>query len=501
MRRIVLALACLLSVRLAAAAADAPAASTANAAPLTLDQAIREALARNYAIKVQSYGVPIARAGVTEAFGKFDVTLNGSYQPGRTNTPYLAAPFSGVRPPADLAASDSSSLSLSGLSPWGLSYQIGGYVNKVDDPALSPALAITSYAGIQVTQPLLQGFGTGSALYQLRVAKTNRAISEWDFRRAVIDTVTQVVDAYSDVLFARAYLRSAQHLLSAAEQLVDENKKRFAVGAMSQFDVLSATAQVADRRQGVIAAQAGLRQTENSLKALVSDVRDPSLLAHSLSLAPFPDQSEPAIEPVRDFHTALTLRPDYQSALLSLKRGEYDQRYYRNQLLPQVDLVASAGVNGIGRNWASSEADLRSHDFPSSSVGVTVSIPLASAAERGRYRAARLRREQARAYLDKLEQDIVVAIGSAAIQVQSARQRVATTQRARELNEKMLDAEVKRLRAGTGSTFAVLYQQQQLGYAEVNEAQAEADYQKSIAEYDRQTGRTLEVHHIDLVMP
>lgn len=497
MRRLVIALACLLSAPLAARAADTPAPS----GRLTLDGAIRDALARSYAIKVQSYSVPIARAAVTEALGKFDVTLNGSYQHGRTNTPYVADPFSGIRPPADHATSDSSSLSLSGLSPWGMSYQIGGYVNKVDDPALVPVLALTSYAGIQVTQPLLQGFGTGAALYEVRVARTNRAISEWDFRRAVIDTVTQVIDAYSDVLFAEASLRSAQRSLSAAEQLVAENRKRFAVGAMSEFDVLSATAQVASRRQGVIAAQAGVRQAKNGLKALVSDVRDPSLLARSLNLAPFPKEPEPSIEPARDFRTALTLRPDYQSAELALKRGDYDQHYYRNQLLPQVNLVASAGVNGIGSNWGASEADLRSHDFPSSSVGVTVSIPLTFTSGRGRYRAARLRREQARAYLEQLEQNIVVAVGNAAIQVQSARERVNTTRRARELNENMLDAEVKRLRAGTGSTFAVLYQQEQLGYAEINEAQAETDYQKSVAEYDRQLGRTLEVHHIDLVMP
>ena len=500
MRRLVLAFACLLTIPLAARAADAPA-PAGTVEPLTLDQAIREALARNYAIRVQSYAVPIARASVTEALGKFDVTLSGSYQHGRTNTPALADPFSGIRPAADLAYSDSSSLNLSGLSPWGLSYQIGGYVNKVNDPALIPTLALTSYAGIQITQPLLQGFGTGAALYEVRVAKTNRAISEWDFRRAVIDTVTQVIDVYSDVLYAEASLRSAERSLNAAEQLVSENKKRFAVGQMSQFDVLSAQARVADRSQGVIYAKAGLQQAKNGLRSLVSNVRDPSLLEHALTVAPFPTIEEPKIHPAQDFRTALALRPDYQSAVLALRRGDYDQRYYRNQLLPQVNLVASAGVNGVGRDWAGSQADLRSHDFPSSSLGVVVSIPLASAAERGRYRAARLRREQARAYLEKLEQDIVVAVGNAAIQVQSAIDRVATTRRARELNEKTLDAEVKRLRAGTGSTFSVLYQQEQLGYAEVNEAQAESDYHKSVAEYDRQLGRTLEVHHIDLTMP
>jgi outer membrane protein TolC len=62
----------------------------------------------------------------------------------------------------------------------------------------------------------------------------------------------------------------------------------------------------------------------------------------------------------------------------------------------------------------------------------------------------------------------------------------------------MLEAELKRLRAGTGSTFDVLYQQEQLSYAEINEAAAQSDHIKALAEYDRQLGRTLATHHIEL---
>jgi outer membrane protein TolC len=57
---------------------------------------------------------------------------------------------------------------------------------------------------------------------------------------------------------------------------------------------------------------------------------------------------------------------------------------------------------------------------------------------------------------------------------------------------------MKRLRAGTGSTFNVLYQQDQFSGAEIAAAQAEADHRKALAEYDRQIGHTLETYRIAL---
>ena len=466
---------------------------------LTRTEAIRLALTKNYALRIEALSVPVARANLTEARGLFDPRFKGSYSNSSADTPSLNAPLSPIaRSASSHYEADSSHAGLGGLLPWGLHYDLG--VDSVREQGRHGFTqdVTTSYAGLTITQPLLRDAGFGPSLYGIRVARTNHAASEWDYRQALTDTITQVLYACSELEFQDALLRTARRSLELATRLQDENRKRFAIGAISEFDVNSAEARVASRREGLIIAELGVKSATNELRRLISDLRTPELLTQPLSLAPTQPPTVPAADAAADFHTALALRPDFQKAALAIKRGTLDRDFALNQLLPNVDLIASTGVNGFATSWPAARSDLRSRDFKSSSAGISVSIPLSFTTERGRFRAARLRREQAEFYLQKLEQDILISVGNAATTLDAARRRTETTALARKLNDSLLEAELRRLRAGTGSTFSVLYQQEQLNYAEISEALALHDLRRALAEYDRQTGRTLATHHIAL---
>jgi outer membrane protein TolC len=469
-----------------------------SAPTLTIDQAVQRALAKNYSIQVQAMERPIARAGLTEAWGKFDVRLEGSYQAGRNEQPNLTNPLTGLRQAADITKDTTARLGLGGLMPWGMSYKVGANTENLRGTDNGFSDTYNTFAGVSLNQPLLRDGGFGATLTQIRLARTNIAMSEWDYRRSVTDVITQVIYAYSDVYFAKLRLRSAQRSRDAAAQLHKDNQRRRDVQAVSEFDVLSASARVAAREDNVLQAEAGVRATINALKQLISDERQPTLLAQDLAIEPLTTVASTAPDPAVDFPLALQKRPDYQLAQLAVKRGDLNRRYALNQLLPRIDANGSYGYNGIGSDFVSSRQDTRSRDYASYSAGVSVSIPLTSTGERGRYRASKLRQQQAGLELQQLEQAIVVDLGNAAHQVESTRRRVGVTREARRLNEAMLEAELKRLRAGTGSTFSVLYQQEQLTSAEVNEAAAQAAHCKALAEYDRQTGRTLETYHVEI---
>src|SRR5690606_37740998 len=146
------------------------------------------------------------------------------------------------------------------------------------------------------------------------------------------------------------------------------------------------------------------------------------------------------------------------------------------------------GYSGVNRRFNGSVDQVRDRDYPSYSGGVSISFPLTSTAERARYRGARLARQRAETALLQLEQDIVVRVGNAAGQIETAWQRLLPTRASRDLSQQTLDAEVKKLRAGTGNTFFVLQLQEILAVDEVREARAVADYRNALAEYDRQLG-------------
>ncbi len=467
---------------------------------LTLNDAIQHALAKNYSIQIRGYDASIAAAGVTESLGKFDPVLSGSYNHEENRNPLLTFSAPGVRDETR-DETDTYDFSARGLLPWGMTYRLGTTTTNARGTFNGYADNFDSFAGVSATQPLLRDFGFGATLASIRIARTNRHISEWQFRQSVIDVVTQVIRAYHDLNFANAYLRSARRSRDLAASLVAENEKRFKVGSMSEYDVTSARARLASREENVLLAGRQVLDAENYLKQLISDDRTTGLLdRHFVIEAPAPPPVVVA-DAAADFRIALDKRPDYQQAKLVAKRTSINARQQLNQLLPRLDLVGSYGYNGLDTDRAASRRQVQDRDYRSYSWGVVASVPLTFTTERGRYRAAKLQQRQAETQLEQVEQNIVVLVGNAAGQIETTQKRIEADRRARELAQATLNAEEKRLRAGQSNTFFVAQQQEILTFAEIQEANALSDYAKALAEYDRQLGVTLEKLNIAIDPP
>ena len=492
----------LVSLSLAGAGvAQTPPSTDLTAEKLTLNDAIQRALAKNFSIKVVGFDASIASARVTESLGKFDPVLSGTYLYSESNNPALIDATTGLRPAAAFTQSDDYDAHVGGLMPWGLTYRLGatstnqrGTFNAYTDNFLT-------FAGVSGTQPLLRNFGFGATLATIRIAQANRGISEWQFRQTLIDTVTQVIFAYNDLNFAYANYRTAVRSRDLGSQLVGENEKRFKAGDMSQSEVTSARSRAAAREENILFAEQSVRETENALKQLITDTHNPSLLAEKFII------EEPAPAPIvmvdaaTDFHLALEKRPDFQQARLAVKRDGINARLQHNQLLPQVDLVGSYGYNGYDTQLKTSRQQIRNEDYRAYSWGVAVSVPITFATERGRYRAARLQQRQTETAQEQTEQKIVVLVGNAAGNIETVQKRLQATRKARELAQATLDDESKRLRSGQSTSFFVSQYQEILAFAEIDEARAQSDYHKALAEYDRQLGVTLEKLNIVIQAP
>jgi outer membrane protein len=471
------------------------------AEPITLNDAIQRALTKNFSIKVVGYDTAIASAGVTQALGKFDPVITGDYTYSESFAPALADPVTGLRPAPTYTKTDTYDAGVGGTLPWGMTYKLGTNTTNTRGTFNAYADNFSTFAGITGTQPLLRNFGFGPTLASIRIAQVNRGISQWAFRQAVMDNVTGVIFAYHDLNFAYANYRSAVRSRELALGLLAENEKRYKVGSMSEYDVTSARSRVATREEGILIAERQVREAENALKQLISDDNTPGLLGRHLAVEPPPPAPVVVVDAAADFRLALDQRPDYQQAKLSLKSADINTRLQRNQILPRVDFVGSYGYLGYDASLQTSRQQLRNEDYRSYSWGVVVSVPLTFTTERGRYRAAKLQERQAETNLERLEQSIVVRVGNAAGQIETTQKRVQATRQARELAQATLDAEVKRLRAGTSSTFFVSQQQEILSGAEVREAFAQSDYAKALADYDRQLGVTLAKLNIKIDPP
>jgi outer membrane protein TolC len=141
-------------------------------------------------------------------------------------------------------------------------------------------------------------------------------------------------------------------------------------------------------------------------------------------------------------------------------------------------------VTFIDRSYGSALGDVFSNAFPQWTFGVQVGYPLGASTAQANLARVRLQYEQAKTQLRNLEMQIATQVRGVARNVTTNQQRVQSARASRELQEKKLEAEEKKLAAGMSSTFFVFQAQRDLALARTAEIQAIADYNKSLVDFE-----------------
>ena len=472
---------------------------------LTYRSAIERALAKNFQIKVEEFNPKIAKARQLSESGRFDPTvdLSYTYAENRRDLRSLDPTFDSAAPDSpnsDRFARTSGTefdATVSGLTPWGLNYDFGTSVTRDTDSRSSIDERYQTFIGGTIVQPLLRNFGTDVNLAQIRIARADRSISAWTLRQTIIDVVTDTITVYNDLYFAIQNLDVEQRSLALARQTLQDNQRRAEIGVMSPLDIVQAQADVADREGRVLVAEREVADTENFLKQLVTD-DVANVLKMRVSIAPPPFDLDLKVDKEADLKRAFEIRPDYQQALLDLQKRNINVVFTRNQALPQLDLVASLGLNGLDTTLGGSASQLKVPSSFDASAGVNFSLPIPNRTATGELEISKLEVARQIVALKQLEQSVFIQVDNAAGQIETTRKRIDASRAARIFAERTLEAGQARLAAGTATTFEVLQFQRDLAEAEIAEVRALTDYQKAIANYARVTGTTLDRHRIRL---
>src|SRR5262249_13522140 len=116
---------------------------------------------------------------------------------------------------------------------------------------------------------LLRGFRTDATRTQIEVTRLNQQISQLDLEDTITNTVSDVRNAYWDLVFATESVDVARQSLDIAETLVRDNQARVEVGTLAPLELVSAQSQAATQRQALVQAQATRDRAEIALKELI----------------------------------------------------------------------------------------------------------------------------------------------------------------------------------------------------------------------------------------
>ena len=375
---------------------------------------------------------------------------------------------------------------------------------------------------VSYTQPLLRGRVIDPTRQQILVTKIARDIGDVQLKSTIINTVSSAREAYWTYLYTVQAVDVAKQALGLASQLVSDNRVRLQVGTATPIDVVTARSQEAAAFLTVIQA-IGTRDTaEVALKQLiVSGTQDPNWNARIIP-GDRPD-FEPTQVNIQDaVRRALAERTDLEMAKKNLQQNDISYRFVRNQLLPQADLVATWGLQGLGgtqlvrqagENEINSEvvstlpggfgnalSSLFANDYPTWSVQLRFSAPIGhTTVATTTMVAAKLEMEQAAMQVRQIELQVATDVTNAAISIRNDIQAVESAQVAQDLAQQSYDAERTKLEVGLSTNYNVIQQLNLLNTAKSNYLQSVLNYRNALVELDRLQQTTLTTANVTLV--
>jgi outer membrane protein TolC len=465
--------------------------------PLSLMESIALALERNFDIMVEGFNPKIRASDVINEQAEFDPTAVAGFSYIGGKEQVAGAPS---RWPPDGTAKVQTSTPLAGVEQrLQLGTRLGLHVSQQhirsnetgsSSRVLNPTDELR--ATLTFVQPVLRNFGFDVNRSRIRIAETNQEISESSLRDRVIRVVTLVQELYWELVSRIQELEVRRLSLKLAQDLLAQTRVQVAVGTQPQLSILEGEAGVAAREEAVIVGENNVRNVQDRLKELLSLFEDPYRGAVDIVPLDSPTFTIEVIDLEKALEAAFEHRPDYRQAALEIESRTLNERFTRNQLLPALDLEGRVGPNGLDDNFGDTLSNFTSGSWIQYRVGFTLRYPLGNQGARSRFTRARLELEQAKTELERTEQRILVEVREAVRNVETNIKRVSVTRGARELAQKKLEAEEKKLAVGLSSVREVLRFQDDLSAEQSREIRALTDYNVSVANLDRAKGTTLE---------
>lgn len=467
---------------------------------LTLADYRRLVLERNEALQAQMFDAEANRQRARGEYGTFEpvLTLGASHEENmRQNNVEEQNQLGGL-----LLFDENNNLydaGLEALVPSGAKIRLGYNLSELNNN-LRPYIIGTNtparthqyqtFAGVNLTQPLLKNFGGRATLAGVRLAALESEIAFEEYRRQLMLTVSQAEAAYWNLYFAQEQLRFFDESVRVAQTIYSDSQEKLKAGQASELDVLEAQSGLAlrktklnDARQSHLDALARVRSL---LAARPGESQGDPQATDTPAAAQKPLQRPPSLQ------AALTANPDFLIQRRKLEQEKVRHGYAKNQLLPELNLKGSYGLSGLGLTPGDALANVEAQNFPSWSVGVEVKVPLAGGYKaRHDLRAVELGLQRALHELNSLQTQLANALHTTGRKLINWQTSITDYQTVVRFNEDLLKTQLARHNVGRVEARKVLEVEADLFDAKQSLANALVQYERALLEQQLAEGSLL----------
>jgi len=367
-----------------------------------------------------------------------------------------------------------------------------------------------SNLGLNVSQPLLRGFGLGLNRRFIRIAGDEQKIGGLLFQQQLIASVYGVIRLYTDFVALYQDVKVKQESVMTAERLLSDVSAQVEEGTLAPVEQTRANAQVFSTRQDLANSQGLLEEQEAILKNVLTRQGNEDLEVRSAHIIPTDTLEIPAqdnIQPIQDLVAeALANRPDLRQARLQIDISKIGLQGSKNATLPEVDLlgvVANSGLAGA-LNPLEPSADpaliggfggvldqILSRRYPTYGIGLQLNLPLRNRIAEADFARDQIQVKQSEVRLRQWENQARLEVEDAIIALRRARASADAAAQARQFQQESLAVEQAKFDVGASTGFFVIQYQSLLAQAQSTEVAAKSAYVKARAALERAIGSIL----------
>jgi HAE1 family hydrophobic/amphiphilic exporter-1 len=491
---------------------------------LTLDQAVEVAIRANLDVAIERTNVDAAAEAAHGARGSFDPTFRWQPTFGDSNTPAesLLQGWNGIT--TQHAAGQS--VSWHEKTPWnGLTFDAAFSNSRVTtaDPFVSLSPFYTSQLTLSVTQPLLRGRQTDAdrALIKIRCKQRDGAAAELEAR--AIDIASRVEQAYWDLVAARRQADVAAEAANLAKVQLERDERMIAAGTLPSVELSAAQSELEARMDDLYRATGEITEVENNLKTLLARDRRDDLWQDEIVPADTGVAGPPAVIVIQDaVAEALRRRPELKAVDADRAVNRVQTGQDADLVKPAMNLVASyslAGLAGTIRPLSGpvaqfapgvvlpaslqggagqSLASLFGGNYQSVQVGVAFDFTVHNRAARSGLANDAIARKRLELVRGRAEQAIEAQVRNALQALETARQRGRAAAAGVVAAKDKLESESRLFAAGESTNFLVLTRQNEYAAARRRQVDADAAFNRAVAQFQAALGATLSARRIEV---
>jgi outer membrane protein TolC len=434
----------------------ASAAQAQTPSPVTLGDAVNEALVKNERLVNQADTIAQADLGLRLARNTFRPKV----------TPNIFGSFGRTDVSSQTYRVDVSQKLVTGtelrLSTGTASAQIPGPVESASD-----LLFYNADTTLTLSQPLLRGFGRSVTRRGLNAAELRKEDAQRLQTLSEQQVAVDVAAAYYRVVSQQALVEVARQSLTRARRLRDASEAKLDAGLVSQLDALRSQQLVSQSEMQLFDAQSAVEDARDQLLFLMGRASGEPIVVDG-------NIPRPTLDPINlgtASAIALANRVDLKSRIAARDDADNQIRFTRNQLLPQVDVNFAL----TRRETAPTFRDSFGLDGYKFATFFTIAMPVDRTAQQVEYQSALIDRDRRRREAETLERQITDNVKQVTRERERLIRNLSAAENNVDLSRREVDVAQLRYENGLSNNLDVVTAEAGLLQAESRRIQALAD--------------------------